>query len=222
MRERAWELVRVELDEGEPLPELDGFDAVVVMGGPMGAYEGDVHPWLDAEQRLLRAAVTGGTPVFGVCLGAQLLAASAGARVYQGEEPEVGVLAVELTAEGLADPVTGALPPTFPSLQWHSDTFDLPENAVRLASSPAYENQAFRIGELAYAVQFHLEVTDSMAREWGEVPAYANALESVRGPGALDRLLADFAEHAHEMRGHARTMFEQWAVLAERAVCLTQ
>ena len=84
MLERGWTLIRVELDEGEELPEGGEFDAVVVMGGPMGAYERSAYPWLQAEQRLLRAAVDRGTPVFGVCLGAQLVAASMGARVYPG------------------------------------------------------------------------------------------------------------------------------------------
>jgi len=215
MRERAWELVRVELDEGDPLP-AGTFDAVVVMGGPMGAYQTDEHPWLRDEQRLLRAAVGDGTPVFGVCLGAQLVAASMGARAYQGPAPEVGVLEVQLTAQGRQDPVTGALPASFLTLQWHSDTFDLPDGAVRLAGSPAYPNQAFKIGTTTYAVQFHLEVTDEMAAEWGRVPAYAAALQAVRGPGSLDRLLEEFGHHAAEMRSQARIMFERWAAVVEQ------
>jgi GMP synthase (glutamine-hydrolysing) len=216
IRERGWELTRLELDEGDPLPGPGEFDAVVVMGGPMGAYEGAEHPWMAAELELLASEVAAGTPVFGVCLGAQLLAASLGARVFRGPVPEVGVLAVELTAEGRVDPVSGGLPASFPALQWHSDTFELPDDAVLLASSPAYPNQAFRVGEAAYGVQFHLEVTDAMAAEWGRVPAYAAALEAVRGAGALDRLLADFAAQAAEMRQRARELFERWAPLVER------
>jgi len=216
MRDRGWRLTRAELDEGDELPEPGAFDAVVVMGGPVGAYEESAYPWLTAERRLLRAAVNDGTPVFGVCLGAQVLAASMGARVYPGPEPEVGVLEVTLTAAGQQDPIAGALPRSFLTLQWHSDTFDLPPRAVRLASSPAYPNQAFRIGATAYAVQFHLEVTDAMAEEWGRVPAYAAALETVRGPGALNRLLNEFAEHSEEMRWRARALFERWATLAEQ------
>ncbi len=215
MRDRGWSLLRVELDEGEELPEAGEFEAVVVMGGPMGAYEWSAYPWLQAEQQLLRAAVDRGMPVFGVCLGAQLLAASMGARVYPGPAPEVGVLEVQLTAAAQADPVTRALPDRFLSLQWHSDTFDLPPRAVRLASSVTYPNQAFRIGAVAYAVQFHLEVTDEMAVEWGKVPAYAAALGAVRGAGALERLLSDFAVQATGMRAMARAVFERWAQLAE-------
>ena len=216
MGERGWRLIRAELDEGDPLPELGDLDAVVVMGGPVGAYEESAYPWLTAEQQLLRAAVSSGTPVFGVCLGAQLLAASMGARVYRAPTPEVGVLEVALTVAGREDPVAGALPRSFLTLQWHSDTFDLPPGAVRLASSPAYPNQAFRIGATAYGVQFHLEVTDAMADEWGGVPAYAAALETVRFPGGLDRLLDDVAEHGEEMRRRARALFERWALLSEQ------
>jgi GMP synthase (glutamine-hydrolysing) len=216
MRARGWRLTRVELDEGEPLPAGRAFDAIVAMGGPMGAYEQSTHPWLAAEQRLLREAVGGGVPVFGVCLGAQLVAASMGARVYAGRAPEVGVLEVELTQAGREDPVTASLPSRFLTLQWHADTFELPAGAVRLASSAAYANQAFRIGEATYAVQFHIEVTDAMAAEWGRVPAYAAALEAVRGPGALAHLLEEFALHAGEMRRQARDLFERWATIVER------
>lgn len=213
MREHGWELARFELDEGARIPEPSEFDALVVMGGPMGAYEGDAYPWLAGEMASIRDAVESGKPVFGACLGCQLLAHSLGGRAFAGSGPEIGLLDVVLTPEGRDDPVTGALPERFPTLQWHSDTFDLPPGAVRLAGSLAYENQAFRVGELTYAVQFHIEVTPEMAAEWGRVPAYASALETVRGPGALDGLLAEFAEREPEMAPIARTLFERWAAL---------
>lgn len=214
MRERGACLHRVELDEGEPLPDPRELDAVVVMGGPMGAYEEDEHPWLAGEKRALREAVSAGIPVFGACLGAQLLAGALGAPVYRAPAPEVGVLPVELTTAGREDPVTGGLPGAFPTLQWHSDTFDLPPGATLLASSPAYANQAFRVGPSAYAVQFHLELTGTMAEEWSRVPAYAAALESVLGPGALDALLGDFAARREEMQVCARGLFSAWWELA--------
>jgi len=210
LRERGARIRRVELDEGEPLPADRDFTHVVVMGGPMGAYDGDRYPWLDLEQRFIREVVAAGIPLFGACLGSQLLAAAMGARVYVAPEPEVGVLAVELTPQGRADPVTGGLPERFHALQWHSDTFDLPAGATLLASSPAYAQQAFRVGETAYAVQFHLEVTTGMAAEWAAVPAYAQALEAVQGPGALDRLLADFGAAQERMQDHARTLIAAW------------
>jgi GMP synthase (glutamine-hydrolysing) len=97
-----------------------------------------------------------------------------------------------------------------PTLQWHGETFDLPEGAVRLAGSPAYANQAFRFGESAYGVQFHIEVSPGLAREWAEVPEYAQALERVLGPGAADDLIARLDDHASEMLGSGRKIFARW------------
>jgi GMP synthase (glutamine-hydrolysing) len=179
LREHGAELRRVEVDEGEPLPDWREFDALLAMGGPMGARDDADHPWLAPERELVREAVEAGRPVLGVCLGVQLLAAALGARVYAAERAEVGLLDVELTAEGRADPLFAGLDDRFVSLQWHGDTFDLPGDAVRLASSPLIANQAFRAGERAYGVQFHLEVTGEMAVEWGGVAAYRRR----RAPG---------------------------------------
>jgi GMP synthase (glutamine-hydrolysing) len=204
---RGAQIHRVELDEGEPLPDWTGFDLIVAMGGPMSVNDEHEHPWLADEKRLIREAVRAGTPFWGACLGVQLLASSLGARVYAGELPEVGVLPVTLTAEALADPVFAGMPAQLPSLQWHGDTFDLPSGAVLLASSPAYPNQAFRYGDSAYGVQFHIEVSQEMAREWAAVPAYVNALDRTLGEGGADRLLAEFDAAREEMSGHAETLF---------------
>jgi GMP synthase (glutamine-hydrolysing) len=206
LRERGATLRRVEVDAGDDLPDWQELDAIVAMGGPMSANDDAELPWLRDEKELVAAAVRAGMPFWGVCLGVQLLAASLGARVYAGETPEVGVLSVELTEEGLHDPVFAALPPTFPSLQWHGDTFDLPEGAVRLAGSPAYPNQAFRF-ENAYGVQFHLEVSSEMAREWMDVPEYATALERTIGG---ETMLRAVDERVDEMLEHGRALFEGW------------
>jgi GMP synthase (glutamine-hydrolysing) len=182
------------------------------MGGPMSANDDGALPWLREEKELVAAAVRSGKPFWGVCLGVQLLAASLGARVYAGAEPEVGVLPVELTEEGAGDPVFSVLPPTLPALQWHGDTFELPKGAVRLAGSPAYPNQAFRF-ENAYGVQFHLEVSRDMAREWMEVPEYANALERTIGGETLLRALD---ERVDEMLDHGQALFERFLDLVVR------
>ena len=208
---------RVELDEGDPLPDWRAFDAIVAMGGPMGALDDDEHPWLTDEKRLIADAVRSGLPFWGVCLGVQLLAASLGARVYPGPAPEVGVLPVLLTDEALADPVFAGTPRDLLSLQWHGDTFDLPDGATRLAGSPAYPNQAFRVGADAYGVQFHLEVSPALAREWADVPAYAESLERVLGEGALDRLIAELEARADGLLSHGRQLFERWLGVAVRA-----
>ena len=175
----------------------------------MSATDDEELPWLTAEKQLIREAVQAGTPFWGVCLGVQLLAASLGARVYPGPEPEVGLLGVTLTDEARADPVFANAPPELVTLQWHGDTFDLPDGAVRLASSPAYENQAFRVAR-AYGVQFHLEVSSEMAREWAEVPEYVSSLERTLGSEGGPAFLAAIEERADEMRVAGRAIFERW------------
>jgi GMP synthase-like glutamine amidotransferase len=200
---------RVEVDDGDPLPDWRDFAAIIVMGGPMGAYEDERLPWLTAEKRLIGEAVRAGTPYWGVCLGAQLLASSLGARTFTGPEVEVGVLPVHLTDAGRTDPVFSTLPGEFVALQWHADTYQLPDGAVHLARSEAYPQQAFAV-ENAYAMQFHLEVDADLAAAWGEVPAYAQSLERLLGPGALPRLIAEVRRHAAQTTAQARRMFAAW------------
>jgi GMP synthase-like glutamine amidotransferase len=209
LRARGLDLLRVELDEGESPPDWRDFAGLIVMGGPMGAYEDAAHPWLAGEKRLIAEAAEAGHPVWGVCLGAQLLAAALGAEVRPGAEPEVGMLPVELTPAAAEDPVFEGAPQRFPTLQWHGDTFDLPAGATLLASSPAYPNQAFAFNR-AYALQFHLEVSPGLAREWGEVPAYAASLEAIEGPGALPRLIGELSAHAGTTLPLGRRLFGRW------------
>jgi GMP synthase (glutamine-hydrolysing) len=209
VREWGAEMTRIEVDEGEQLPDWRGFDGIIAMGGPMGAYEDQRLPWLSAEKQLVAGAVRSGLPFWGVCLGSQLLAASLGARVAPGPEPEVGVLSVTRTREGAEDPVFSRAPDEFKTLQWHGDTFELPVGALRLAGSDAYEQQAFSVAR-AYGLQFHIEVDVSLARQWGAVPAYAQSLESIMGEGALPRLLEEIAVHERAMTQLARSLFAAW------------
>lgn len=208
---RAWDvgLHRIEVDAGEPLPDWRAYAGIIAMGGPMGAYEDARLPWLTAEKRLIAEAVRSGLPFWGVCLGVQLLAASLGARVFPGDRAEVGVLPVELTAQGAADPVFSQLPARFDALQWHGDTFDLPTGAVQLARSDAYEQQAFRFGN-AYGLQFHLEVGVALATEWGAVPAYAQSLRALLGDDGLPTLLTALGHHERESLASARRLFAAW------------
>ena len=159
-------VVRVDQSEAVPPPDsVGGISGLVVMGGPMGVH--DDLPWLEDERALLRAAVGAGLPVLGVCLGAQQLAAALGAEVTSGPVPECGVGEVHLTTDAIDDPVFGPAPTPLPCVHWHGATFSLPEGAVRLAGNDAYENQAFRMGERAYGLQFHVEVTASLVAHWG-------------------------------------------------------
>jgi GMP synthase (glutamine-hydrolysing) len=209
LRARGGELTRVMVDRGDPLPDWREFDGIVAMGGPMGVYDDDELPWLRAEQALIAQAADAGAAIWGVCLGAQLLAAALGAEVTAGPEPEVGVLPVQRTADGAVDPVFAVLPDEFRALQWHQDTYALPDGATQLARSDAYEQQAFVKGR-AYGLQFHIEVGTELAAEWGEVPAYARSLEAIIGESGLERLLEQIGRHEREMTSTARTLFAAW------------
>jgi len=159
-----------EFSKGEILTSAGEYTHLVVMGGPMAVYEMDRYAFLRDEAALIEDFVKKGRPVLGVCLGAQMVAHVLGARVYQGDTKEIGWYMVDLTAEGLADPAIKALEVEGTGqaevFQWHGDTFDLPEGAVRLASSPAFPNQAFSYKGNVYALQFHIEVTPSIIEEW--------------------------------------------------------
>jgi GMP synthase (glutamine-hydrolysing) len=217
LKERGAEVVPVELDEGESLPDWRDFDHIIAMGGPMSVNDDDRLPWLTGEKRFVADAVRAGKPFWGTCLGAQLLAASLGGRVYSGSRQEIGLLPVRLTPEARQDPLFRDLPGELTTFQWHGDTFDLPAGGVLLASSPLFPNQAFRWGDRAYAVQFHLEVSVAMAREWGEVPEYRDALEGTLGPGALDRMVAELEREESAMVGMGRRLFERWLELPAAA-----
>ena len=155
----------VDVFRGETVPEsLANPHGVIVMGGPMGVYEADRYPFLRDEQRFIRQAAEAGLPVLGICLGAQLIAAALGARVYPGPQREIGWHPVEVTSP--QDDFTAGLPSRFTAFHWHGDTFDLPPGATRLFRSDLYENQGFRWGRNVLAIQFHLEITSAMVDEW--------------------------------------------------------
>lgn len=140
--------------------------AIVLMGGSMGVYEADRYPFLKEEIQLLQKTLCSGVPVLGVCLGSQLLAAAARARVYPGPTKEIGWYLVKTAGAARQDDVFKAYPRELTAFHWHGDTFDLPPEAELLASSAAYQNQAFRIGVNAWGVQFHPEITEEMIRDW--------------------------------------------------------
>ncbi|MBI4460511.1 MAG: gamma-glutamyl-gamma-aminobutyrate hydrolase family protein [Acidobacteria bacterium] len=162
----------LDVFRGEPAPDnligslgSVGFVGLIIMGGPMGVYEADRYPFLRDELELIRRTADQGLPVLGICLGAQLIAAALGARVYPGPRKEIGWYPVEVMAE---DELTARLPPRFPAFHWHGDTFDLPDGAVRLFRSDLYENQGFRWGKNVCAIQFHFEISKGMVEDWLE------------------------------------------------------
>jgi GMP synthase (glutamine-hydrolysing) len=200
---------RVEIDAADGLPSSRGFDAIVAMGGPMGACDDELLPWLEQERRAIGEATRSGMPVWGVCLGAQLLAASLGARVYRDAQPEIGIYGdVELTPAAACDPVFSSAPPTLTTLQWHGDTFELPEGATLLASSPGCANQAF-VWRRAYGLQFHLEVSPQLAAAWLSDPGYAREVTHARGAAGLGELARELPK-LDAVTPVARLLFGRW------------
>ncbi len=154
----------VRLDRNEPIPDVAPYDMLLIMGGVMNVYAEDQHPWLIDETRIIREAVDADKAVLGVCLGGQLLAKALDAKVHIGGASEMGLVPITLTEAGQHDPLFADLPAPS-AVEWHDDTFDIPEGAVRLASSNACANQAFRYGQRAYGLQFHPEVSPEHVAE---------------------------------------------------------
>jgi GMP synthase (glutamine-hydrolysing) len=157
------ETVRGVMDEAYPL-DLSSYSGVIAMGGPMGVYEEDCYPWLQQEDALLKIAIQQDLPTLGVCLGSQLLAKAAGAKVAPGPRKEIGWYPLTLNAAARQDPLWQVFPSSFEIFAWHGDIFTLPSGAVSLASSALYPHQAFRLGRQVYGLLFHLEVTAEMVR----------------------------------------------------------
>ena len=209
---RDLDLRVVRICDGEAVPEtLADSAALIVMGGPMGVYEADRHPHLRDELRLIEDALRRGRPVLGICLGSQLLAAALGARVYPSGGSEVGWYRVDLTSAAAAD-LFAAAPRHFTALHWHGDVFDLPAGAVHLASSQRTTHQAFRHGDSAYGLLFHLEATapqlDAM------VTAFA---DEIAGAGLTPAALLDgAAAHLSALSDVAAAVFDRFALKIHR------
>ena len=154
----------------EVIPDITEVTHLVILGGPMAVYDSDGLPFLHFEVAMIRGFIVKRRPVLGICLGAQMIAYALGANVYRGGSQEVGWYRVDITDEGMEDAALSSLAidnkPVAEVFQWHGDTFDLPDKAVRLSSSGEYNNQAFRYRESVYALQFHIEVKPEMIEEW--------------------------------------------------------
>ncbi len=173
---------------GDPIPEDDAAqDAIIVMGGPQNARDDERYPYLPALSRLMRRFGEADKSVLGVCLGSQLLARAHGAENRIGTATEFGWCGVTLTEEGRADPVLSAAADAFSIFQWHSDTFTLPEGAIRLAESDVAANQAFRLGRATYGTQFHFEANRQVVDLWSNT--FPDLVESLSS-GWLERRAA--------------------------------
>ncbi|MCU1656654.1 MAG: synthase-like glutamine amidotransferase [Pseudonocardiales bacterium] len=163
-------------EAGATVPDhLANFDGLLVLGGGMGATEDNSAPWLPAVRALLREAITEEKPTLGVCLGAQLLAVANGGTVAPNPGgPEFGAHLIAKRAAASTDPLFGPLPITPDVIQWHFDAITaLPPGAVTVASSPGCDVQAFRLGRLAWGIQFHIETTPAIVRSWAATDADA-------------------------------------------------
>lgn len=197
LREAGAELVLCSPATGQPLPaDLSGYSALVVLGGGMNAYADEVAGWLPELRALLAEAVRTELPTLGVCLGGQLLAVAAGGRVSEAETPEYGSQLIAKRQAAATDPLFRELPITPDVLQWHVDEVsELPAGAVLLASSPVCEVEAFRVGRLAWGIQFHLETTPEIVTRWAEQDA--ELLADYDLPAILERAVGahtDIAE----------------------------
>lgn len=152
------ELTSTSLYRDESLPDPSGLDLLVILGGPMGVYDEDRHPWLNTEKSFIRRCIDQQIKIIGICLGAQLLASTLGARVYSMSESEIGWFPIEWTSAARNPSLFSALPAQHNVLHWHGDTFELPKGATHLARSSTCKNQAFIVDDRILGLQFHLEM----------------------------------------------------------------
>lgn len=155
--EKGHQVSRSMLCFAEPMPDLNTFDWLVIMGGPMGVYDEALHPWLKDEKQFIKAAIQAGKLVLGICLGAQLVAEVLGGRVTKNKVKEIGWFPVTMDMQANRFAAFDKFPKQFMSFHWHGDTFELPKKCERIASTPACWNQAFQYGDRVFGLQFHLE-----------------------------------------------------------------
>jgi GMP synthase (glutamine-hydrolysing) len=203
----AWQYVR--LFDGHPVPaNMKGAGGLIVMGGPMSVYQTERYPFLKDEMHLIQSAVEEKRPVLGVCLGGQIVAAALGAKVEKNPRgKEIGWYPVQLTPAAKNDRLFADVPETIMPFHWHGDHFDLPSGAVALANSDRTPCQAFRYGDNAYAIQFHIEVTrDSVA---GMAEAFAKELDREKIDAA--EMIAWYDTYGTPLAQMAARVFGRWA-----------
>ena len=210
-----FDLTTIELDEGEKIPEnLDQFDAMFCMGGPMDTWMEKDFPWLiDEKKRIKEFVVDLKKPYLGFCLGCQLLGEVVGGKVVKSNKPEIGILDINFLENKNNDKLFSKFPNTIKSLQWHSyevQNLENIKNITLIASSPDTKYQIFKFYEHAYGIQFHIEIKKTTVSEWGCVPEYKSALEKELGEGALDKFDQDAKDQMSSMNQYSTILYNNF------------
>ena len=208
MREDNIKMDTIELDKNEKIPNLDPYDAMIVMGGPMDTWQEETFPWLKTEKEAIHKFVSvNRKPYLGLCLGAQLLSEAIGGKVRKMKTPEIGVLKVSLKDN---KSLFKGLNKELKVLQWHSyEAYDLPSDANILASSTECNVQAFSFNN-AFGLQFHVEQTNETVPQWACVPEYKSALEDTLGQNALEKFKKDVEENLNIFNNSAKTIYDNF------------
>ena len=211
-------LTTIELDEGEKIPsDLNKFDAMFCMGGPMDTYMESQYPWLiDEKKKIKEFVVTLKKPYLGFCLGCQLLGEAVGGNVVKSNPSEIGIMDVNFSAEKNNDSLFSSFPNKIKSLQWHSyevNNLQSNKDVVILASSPITKYQIFKYQNHAYGIQFHIEIKDTTVNEWGCVPAYKSALEEQLGKGALEKFDKEAKSNMYQMNNYSKILYTNFKKL---------
>jgi len=208
MKEDNIKIDTVELDENEKIPNLEPYDAMIVMGGPMDTWQEEKYPWLKAEKENIHNFVKiKKKPYLGLCLGAQLLSEAIGGKVRKMKTPEIGVLEISVRDN---NSLFKGLNKKIKVLQWHSyEACDLPTNTNLLATSPDCKVQAFS-SDNAFGLQFHVEQTNRTVPEWACVPEYKSALENTLGQNALEKFKKDVEKNLNIFNNSAKIIYDNF------------
>jgi GMP synthase-like glutamine amidotransferase len=208
-------ITTIELDEGEKIPNnLNFFDGMLCMGGPMDTWMEKDYPWLIEEKKKIKEFVVDlNKPYLGFCLGCQLLGEVIGGKVVKTNNPEIGMLDVNFLDEKKKDILFADFPQKITSLQWHSyEVQELEKNkdVTLIASSKETKYQIFRYKNNAYGIQFHIEIKDTTVNDWGCVPEYKSALENELGQGALEKFDKEARDNMNNMNNYSKILYTKF------------
>ena len=211
-------LTTIELDEGESIPSnLNKFDAMFCMGGPMDTWMEKDYPWLIEEKKRIKEFVVNlKKPYLGFCLGCQLLGEVIGGKVVKSKKPEIGMLDINFSQTKNNDLLFSKFPEKIKSLQWHSYEVQGLENnndVTLLASSPVTKYQIFKYKNHAYGIQFHIEVKKNTVNDWSCVPEYKQALENQLGEGAVEIFDKEAALNMENMNNYSMILYSQFKMI---------